>query len=91
MSCDCKRLLDEYSKKLNLDDPWTIKSLVEHHEHLRSTVKEMMNERGEVLDNARKRGYDEGKLWQNWDGFKAELRHMTLKEVIEFVGEYEDE
>ena len=82
-----KRLLDEYSKKLYLDEPWTIKSLIEHHEYLRSTVKEMMNERGEVLDNARKRGYDEGKRWQNWDDFKAELRHMTLKEVVEFLGE----
>lgn len=91
MSCDCKRLLDEYSKKLNLDEPWTIESLIEHHEHMRSLVLEMSNERGEVLDGARARGYDEGRLWRDWDDFKSELRNMTLKEVVGFLGDYEDE
>lgn len=91
MSCDCKRLLEEYSKKLNLDEPWTIESLIEHHEHMRSLVSEMSNERGKVLDEARARGYDEGRNWRNWDDFKSELRNMTLKEVVGFLGVYEDE
>lgn len=91
MSCDCKRLLEEYSKKLNLDEPWTIESLIEHNEHMRSLVREMSNKQGKVLAEARARGYAEGKHWRDWDDFKSELRNMTLKEVVGFLGVYEDE
>ena len=91
MSCDCKRLLEEYSKKLNLDEPLTIESLIEHNEHMRSLVDEMSDEHGKVLNEARARGYNEGRHGRDWDDFKSELRNMTLKEVIGFIGGYEDE
>ncbi len=83
-----EQLLDEYSKEFKYKHTLTLEDLIESHRYLRSINLLQNEERLEVLNEARKKGYEQGKKEALEDHYISieRLRNMTLLEICYLIG-----